>query len=290
MPIQNMDSATPRTAVTTGSQQSSAPQEAFQDTRSQHNEQPRQSNEPQGQQSLPGRLQDQLQDVTSSQLLSQNMTDEAVLTPDHPASHISAEPCLTPKGSPTPEAQSQSETLLTQAHTKSNQSSSRQRTAAVLGNTPVLSVSQPNSLSTPSTDATQLHTQLGHSGRITSLAAAEQQRSFSAVAAGNADEAPEAELSPMQRALRSLSSKGIQTNRSTSGQDSGEARTLRDGSSGKLGSQKEQRSNMTLNEVEVQNGQSLGDQEVQEPLSQRVGAVRELASRLNMRSDSNKHI
>lgn len=290
MPIQHTDSATPQTAVTTGSQQSSATQEAFQGTHPQHNKQPRQSFEPQGQQSLHGRLQDQPQDVARSQLVSQNMTDESVMTPDHPASHISTEPCLTPKGSPSPEAQSQAETLLTQTHTKPNQSSSRQRTAAVQGNTPVLSASQPNSLSTPSTDATQLHTQLGHSGRIPSLAAAEQQRSFSAVAASNADEAPEAELSPMQRALRSLSSKGFQTNQSTSGQDSGEARTLRDGSSGRLGSQKEQRSNMTPNEAKVRNGQSLGNEEVQEPLSQRVGAVRELASRLNMRNDSNKHI
>ena len=288
--MQHLEPASPQAGVDIDAQQSGAPQEAFQGSHPQHTEQFQLSHSSHGQQSRDGRhpqRQDQLQDASRSVLLT---THDAMLAPDHPASQLSPVPYLAAKqGLPPPEAQSQSE-MLNEPHPKLNQYSFSQHTAAVLYDTPLLSETQSNSLSSPS----QNRLQLG-SHRTPSLAAAEEQRGFSAVAADNAGEASDAELSPMQRALRSLSSKGFQTSRSPSGKDSGEAHTFRDGSFASLsklslGPQHGQHSNETPSESKVGNGQGLGVEEVQGPLSQRVGAVREMASRLNLRSNSSKHM
>lgn len=297
--LQHLDQASPRAAVRNDLQQSGAPQEAAQSTCPQAIQQPRQNHGPQGDHLLNARLtqsQDQL--PADAGVGNPTLGLGPVPAPDHLASQLSTTPILAPKqGIPVPAGQLQS---ATQAHPSWTQSSSSQPSAAVLCNTPVLSVSQSNIVATPSTGAPELgsvRTQLS-CGRTPSLAAAEQQYSFSAMPADNTDESLEAELSPMQRALRSLSSKGLQTNRSPSGKDSGDARALRDGSSvspGKLslGSWHGQHLHESPNEAEVGNGgysQGVGDEGVQEPLSQRVGAVRELASRLNLRSNSSKHM
>ena len=283
------EQASPRAGGRKAPQHSGAPQDACYVIESQHAEQPRQCYSPEGQQSphrCTSHSQDQLQDVPRSHLHTQNLSHGVALTPDHPGSQLSAVPHLAPKQDlRLPDAQSQSETSLTQAHSVLSQSNTNQHTAAVLCNTPVLSVSPSDSVSTLSTTP-KLHTQLG-SGRSPSLATAEHQRSFSAVPADNANKAPEAELSPMQRALRSLSSKGVQTNRSPSGKDSG---ILRDGSSlspGKL-SLRPCHGQHSPNEPEVGSDgqtQGWGGEGVQG-----VGAVRELASRLNLRSHSSKHM
>lgn len=213
MPTRYTDQATPQAGARKDPQHSSAPQEAYHGTESQHAEQARQWYTPEGQQSLRGRTshsQDQLQDVLRSHSHTQSLSDGAVMTPDHQALQLSAVPHLAPNlGLPLPEFQPQAETLLTQEDPKLNQSSSSQHATAVLYSTPVLAVSRSNSLSTRSFATPKLHTQLG-SGTAPSLAAGEQQHGFSAVPTDTANEAPEAELSPMQRALRALSSKGIQ--------------------------------------------------------------------------------
>ena len=294
--MQPQDQSQPQAESRHDSQQSSAPQEAGHCTHLQHTEQqqqqPSQSVNPQDQQSLHSpHSQDQFQGFPKSQGHNQDLSDGAVLAPDLPAPPLRAEPnmavspVMAPKqGSPPQEVQPSSGALPAQAHPNWNLYSSQQ--TAVFDSTPVLSGSQPTCLPSSSSDTPKLPTWVG-SGSTPSVATA-----------GSADEVPEAELSPMQRALRSLSSKGIQTIRSPSGKDFGEARTPRDGgsfSTGKLslgplhglGPNVASKEAIAGSDCHIQ---GLGDEGVQEPVSQRAGAVRQMASRLNLRSNSSKHM
>lgn len=286
MPTQPRDQAEPQAGSRHDSQQMGAPQEVGQCTHQQHTEQqqPNQTVNPQGQRLLHSpQSQDQFQGFPRSQVHNQDSSDGAVPTPDPPQT---AELTMAPEqGSLSLEAQPLSRGLSAQARPNWNQSSS-QHTTAVSDNTPVLPGSQSTWLPSSGTETPRLCTRAG-SGSTPSLATAD-----------SADEVPEAELSSMQRALRSLSSKGIQTMRSPSGKDFGEARTPRDGGSfspGKLslGPLHGLGPNATSHEAKMGSDghiQGLGDEGVQEPLSQRAGAVREIASRLNLRSNSSQHM
>ena len=237
----------------------------------------------------PSYTQDQLLDDPQPQLHNQYVGDGAVLPPDHPASQLSTVPILAPKpGLPLPQDQLQSGASA-QANPDLIQSSSSQRAAPVLFNTPMLSVNQSHCLPTSSTEAAKLCPELG-SGKRPSWATAGQQHSFSVVPVNYADEVAEADLSQRQRALRSLSSKGIETSPTASGKGCGGVHTLRGGglvSPGKLspGPRQGQLQGGSSNEAEgVGSGQPQrwGVEGVQEPLSRRAGAVRALASQLNL--------
>lgn len=131
-----------------------------------------------------------------------------------------------------------------------------------------------------------------------SLATAGQQHSFSVAPAEDADQIPEGQLSARQRALRSLSSKGIQMSRTASAKGSGELHNLQAGGSGNyekssLGLWQGQRQDTDSNDHGVTDGktdQGVNSASTAEPLPRGAGAVRALASRLDSRNHSRKHM
>lgn len=237
----------------------------------------------------PTQRQDSPLDESHPHLPCQHLDGSAVLAPGHPVPQLSNEPILAPNpGAPSPlhEHQPQSENA---AHHQPNVNLFRQRAAPLLdNNTPVLPMNQSSRLTSPGIESasSRLRPSLGMTG---------PQHSFSVVPADSADEAPEAELSQRQRALRSLSSKGVQTSRTVSGKGD---RTPRDGSSehsGKLplGSQQGRLQKTSPLDSEVVNDERTkdgGGEGVQQPVAQKTGTVRALASQLNLGSDSSKHL
>lgn len=237
----------------------------------------------------PTQRQDSQLDECNPHLPWQHLGGSAVVAPGHPAPQLSSEPLLAPNpGAPPPfhEHQPLSEEL---AQHHPNLNLSRQGPAPTPGhNTPAPPMDQSSALTSPGMESVASRPQpsLGMTGT---------QHSFSVVPVDSADEAPEAELSQRQRALRSLSSKGVQTSRTVSGKGD---RTPRDGSSehtGKLplGSWQGRLQKTSTMESEVVNDERTkdgGGEGAQQPVAQKTGTVRALASQLNLRSDSSKHL
>lgn len=277
-------------------QQMGASHETSLATQSQHINQPRQHCSSSAQVKLPPsseptQRQDWHLEESHPQLSRHNLQGSAVMPSGHPASQLSTEPILASSiGAPLPvlEHRPQLEAL---AQDRPNLNQSTPGVVPHLSNTPVLSVNQSEGLATAGVESA------ASGGLWPSLATAGHQHSFSVVPVDSADDAPEAELSQRQQALRSLSSKGVQTSRTVSGKGD---RTPRDGSSettGKLslGPASQGQPQMTTpmrSEAYFKAGytKDVDGEGIRQPVAQKTGTVRALASQLNFRSDSSKHL
>ena len=217
---------------------------------------------------------------------------EQTQTPDHSAGPLSSTPILAPKpghsGAGLHQQIAQSATPAANVDTATST-----RHMPVLSSTPLLLNHESTRKTLPNADAS-----ISHDSRP-NLAIA-QQHSLSVAPAEDTDQILEGQLSARQRALRSLSSKGIQMRRTASGKGSGELCNLQASGSGNYGKlslglrqgqrqgTEESNSHVAPADGKIDGGVNNGS--TAEPLPQGAGAVRVLASRLDSLRHSHKHI